>query len=170
MPLQFTHHLETSFENHYVSILPFFLLRGSRNICMIFVFIRRFRCKGSPITLHFFSNFVSRANVMSKQPLGPLLLKSHRVWGWFMYSKNFSRAPFFVFWGTHLVDRLEKSAVCHCNAHKSMRILERVQTFLPLLAIEFFFIFPPTKRKSQKISKFKWGKKMVVLILGYALT
>ena len=28
---------------NYVSILPFFLLRGSRNICIIFVFIRRVR-------------------------------------------------------------------------------------------------------------------------------
>ena len=32
----------------------------------------------------------------------PFLLKSSKVWGWF-YSKNFSRATFFVFWGTHLV-------------------------------------------------------------------
>ena len=35
--------------------------------------------------------------------LGPLLLKSIEVWGWF-YPKNFSRATFFVYWGTHLVD------------------------------------------------------------------
>ena len=35
-----------------------------------------------------------------------------------------------------------------------MRILERVQAFLPLLTMEIFFIFPP-RVKPQKISKFK---------------
>ena len=37
-------------------------------------------------------------------PLGPLLLKSRKGWK-VVYSKTFSRATFFVFWGTHLVDR-----------------------------------------------------------------
>ena len=38
----------------YVSILPFFLFRGSRNICT-YDFLLEFRCKGSPLTLRFFS-------------------------------------------------------------------------------------------------------------------
>ena len=70
-------------------------------------------------------------------PLGPLLLKSRRVWGWFI-PKNFSRATFFVFCGTHLVDRYlsylpvrqiwRKSAVWNCHARFQNRfdpIVER---------------------------------------------
>ena len=37
-------------------------------------------------------------------PLGPHLLKSCRVWWWFI-PKTFQGLHFFVFWGTHLVDR-----------------------------------------------------------------
>ena len=37
--------------------------------------------------------------------LGPLLLKSCSLWSWF-YSKNFSRAKLYVFWGTYLVFEL----------------------------------------------------------------
>ena len=43
------------------------------------------------------------ADVMSSEHLGPLQLQSCNIWGWFN-SKNFSRAIFYVFWGTCLVD------------------------------------------------------------------
>ena len=68
-------------------------------------------------------------------PLGPLLLKSHRVWGWFTYSKNFSRATFFVFWGTHLVDRYlsylpvkqiwRKSAVWYYSTFRKLEVRKK---------------------------------------------
>jgi hypothetical protein len=52
-------------------------------------------------------SFLGRCNVetasLAGWHLGPLLLKSPGVWGWF-YPKNFSRATFLVFWVTQLVD------------------------------------------------------------------
>ena len=63
---------------------------------------------------------------LTSRHLGPLLLKSRGVWGWF-YPKNFSKTTFFVFWATQLVTMSwvicpqvpmkqirRKSAVCYC--------------------------------------------------------
>ena len=49
----------------------------------------------------------------------------------------------------------------------AMRILERVQAILPLWAIEIFF---PPRGKAKKSQNSNEIKKMVVLILGHALT
>ena len=88
-----------------VSILPFFLLRGSRNIFIIFVFIRMQR--GSTHTALFLQFcFTGKYDVETasygSQPRASPAIKSPglRV----VYSKNFLRATFFVFRVTYLED------------------------------------------------------------------
>ena len=60
------------------------------------------------------------------------------------------------------------------SLYKIFVIVLILHWILTFLAFRAYLLEPPprdyiTKRKTQKSSKFKWGKKMVVLILGYAL-
>ena len=115
----------------YVSILSFFLLRGSRHLCMIIVFIRRVIVSMSTHTALFLQFcFTGKCNVETAScPRASRDSPAQKSQGLrVVYSKNFSKATFFVFWRTHLVDRYlsylplkqiwRKSAVCHCNASK----------------------------------------------------
>ena len=95
-------------------------------------------------------SFLGQCNVETASPAQ----KSQGLRG--VYSKNFSRATFFVFWGTHLVDRFlsylpmkqiwRKSAVCVCYGNCVQTVIANVTTLFSK-----FIVNPNESRFSREI-------------------